>query len=312
MTTNHSVAGVIPAHLTPMLADGTIDWSALEAHIRWLAGIDGVRWITTTAHASEVATLTDDERQELIASLVSTLGDDLGVVAGVYEDGSARAAHQARLAVEAGARALLIFPSGVFAGGGADHPRTQLAHYESIAEAVDVPLIIFKYAVGSPLTMSVDTVLQILGRIPTVVAVKEWSYDIVEYEDTYRAIKQARPDVAVLSSFSRSMLASLVVGSDGILSGHGSIVGDLQAELWAAVRERDMEGARALWDRIYPLAVACYRHPFLDQHNRMKTVLGILGRIPMDSTFVRAPLTSLSRDEIAQLDGACRAAGVSA
>ncbi|WGX96672.1 dihydrodipicolinate synthase family protein [Nocardioides sp. L-11A] len=306
------ISGVIPAHLTPMLADGAIDWTALGDHVRWLAGIDGVRWITTTAHASEVATLDDDERQRLIGAVATSLGDDIGVVAGIYEDGSARAARQARLAVDAGARALLLFPSGTFAGGGPSHPRTQVAHYETIAEAVDVPLIIFKYAVSSPLTMTAATVLEILARIPNVTAVKEWSYDIVEYEDTYRAVKEVRPDVSVLSSFSRSLLSSLVVGSDGVLSAHGSIVGDLQAELWTMVQNRDLDRARDLWDRIYPLAAACYRQPFLDQHNRMKTVLGLLGRIPMGSTFVRAPLTTLPPDELAELERACLAAGLSA
>jgi 4-hydroxy-tetrahydrodipicolinate synthase len=306
----NAFTGVIPAHLTPMRADGAIDWAALESHVAWLAAVDGVRWITTTAHASEVATLTDDERLQLITRVDAAAGDGVGVVAGVYEDGSSRAAEQAKRAVDAGAQALLIFPSGTFAGGGPQRPATQLAHYSTIAEAVDVPLIIFKYALTSPLTIPNTTLLAILEAIPTVVAVKEWSYDIVEYEDTYRLLKQTHPEVSVLSSFSRSLLASLLVGSDGVLSGHGSIVADLQAEVWSAVGRGDLAAASAAWDRIYPLAVACYQQPFLDQHNRMKTVLGLLGRIPMESTFVRAPLVSLPTDEVEALRQACRAAGL--
>lgn len=293
-----------------MRADGSIAWDALDAHVRWLADVEGVRWITTTAHASEVATLTDDERGELIARLVATVGDRVGIVAGVYEDGSARAAVQARLAVDAGASALLVFPSGVFAGGGPTHARSQLAHYEAIANAVDVPLIAFKYAVTSPLTMTSGTLLQILKEIPAVVAVKEWSYDIVEYEDTYHAVKGSHPDVTVLSSFSRSLLASLVVGGDGVLSGHGSVVADLQVRLWREVNEGNILAAQQTWARVYPLSRACYAEPFLDQHNRMKTILGMLGRIPMDTTHVRAPLVSLAPAERETLRQACVASGV--
>lgn len=309
MTTD-AIAGVVPAHLTPMHADGAIAWDALDAHARWLADVEGVRWITTTAHASEVATLTDDERQELIARLVSTVGDRVGIVAGVYEDGSARAAAQAKRAVDAGAKALLVFPSAVFAGGGPTHARTQIAHYEAIANAVDVPLIAFKYAVSSPLTMTRSTLLEILKEVPSVVAVKEWSYDIVEYEDTYRAVKESHPEVSVLSSFSRSLLASLVAGSDGVLSGHGSIFADLQSQMWREMQEHNLVAARETWDRIYPLADACYAQPFLDGHNRMKTVLGLLGRIPMETTQVRAPLVSVTADEVESLRKACVASGL--
>lgn len=305
-----SISGVIPAHLTPMYADGAIAWEALDEHARWLADVEGVKWITTTAHASEVATLTDDERQEVIARLVATVGDRVGVVAGVYEDGSARAAAQARRAVDAGAKALLVFPSGTFAGGGPNHPRTQIAHYSAIAESVDVPLVAFKYPVTSPLNIPTSTLLQIFDEVPSVVAVKEWSYDIVEYEDTYRAIKESHPNVAILSSFSRSLLSSLVAGSDGVLSGHGSIVADLQSKLWREVQQRDLSAAQHTWNRIYPLARACYREPFLDQHNRMKSVLGLLDRIPMDTTHVRRPLVDLARHEVDALRSACVAAGL--
>lgn len=141
-------------------------------------------------------------------------------------------------------------------------------------------------------------------------AIKEWSYDIVEYEDTWRAIKADAPHVSVLSSFSRALFASLLVGSDGVLSGHGSIVADLQSELLAAMQAGDLTGARKAWDRIYPLAVACYADPFFDQHNRMKAALGILGRIPSDATYVRRPLVEVDDTELATLEAACVAAGL--
>ncbi len=305
------MTGLIPAHILPMEPGGKIHWEALTEHLSWLVGVPGVQWITTVAHASEVATLTTAERQRLIEYVVAAVPESVSVIAGVFDDGSARAAADAARWVRAGASALLVFPSGVFAGGAQRHPEAQRAHYETIAEAVDVPLVIFKYPVGSPLEVPLDTTLRLCEAIPTVAAVKEWSYDIVAYEDTWRAVKQQVPHVSVLSSFSRSLLASLVVGSDGILSGHGSLVADLQAELWAAVQRQDLAGARTVWDRIYPLARACYADPFFDQHNRMKTALGHLGRIPTEATGVRAPLVPIGDEERAVLARACTEAGIS-
>ncbi|WP_256840584.1 dihydrodipicolinate synthase family protein [Ornithinimicrobium faecis] len=310
MSSRPVIQGLIPAHILPMERSGDIRWDALTTHLEWLSAVPGVEWITTTAHASEVATLTESERQQLVEHVVATVPESVSVVAGVYDDGSARAAADARRSVAAGASALLVFPSGVFAGGSQRRPETQRAHYEAIAEAVDVPLIVFKYPLGSPLEVTLETTLELCNTIPQIAAVKEWSYDIVEYENTWRAIKAQASGVSVLSSFSRSLLASLVVGSDGILSGHGSIVADLQAELLAAVQREDLAAARGVWDRIYPLAVACYADPFLDQHNRMKAALGEIGRIPADATSVRAPLVDVDAAEHVTLAQACVDAGI--
>lgn len=305
-----AIRGLIPAHILPMSQGGEIRWDALTKHLGWLTDVPGVEWVTTVAHASEVATLTEAERQQLIEHVVSVVPESVSVVAGVYDDGSSRAAADAKRWVTAGASALLVFPSGVFAGGSQQRPEAQKAHYETIASVVDVPLIIFKYPSGSPLEVKLETTLELCDAIPTVSAVKEWSYDIVEYENTWRAIKENAPQVSVLSSFSRSLLASLVVGSDGILSGHGSVVADLQADLLAAVQREDLAAARTIWDRIYPLAVACYAEPFFDQHNRMKAALGEIGRLPADATSVRAPLVDVSAAERATLTQACAAAGI--
>jgi 4-hydroxy-tetrahydrodipicolinate synthase len=305
-----SISGLIPAHISPMTTGGEIHWDALTTHVQWLTRIPGVNWLTTTAHASEVASLTSTERLRMIERVVTITAGAAGIVAGVYDDGSDRAAGQARRAVDAGAQALLVFPSGVFAGGAQLRPESQRAHYEAVAEAVDVPLILFKYPVGSPLTLPLETAVEICRTVPNVAAIKEWSYDIVEYEDTWRTIKTETPHVAVLSSFSRSLFATLLIGSDGILSGHGSLVADLQSKLLAAVRADDVIAARAVWDRIYPLAVACYADPIFDQHNRMKAALGLLGRIPPETTHVRRPLVKVGEDELITLKAACVAAGI--
>ena len=87
-------------------------------------------------------------------------------------------------------------------------------------------------------------------------------------------------------------MASLTLGCNGLLSGSGSVIADLQVALWRAVQANDLAKARAINDRIYPLAHAFYAPPFLDMHNRMKEALVLLGR--MKRAVVRPPLMKLS------------------
>ena len=94
-------------------------------------------------------------------------------------------------------------------------------------------------------------------------------------------------------------MASLTMGANGLLSGAGSVIADLQVALFNAVRGGDLRLAQSINDRIYPLAQAFYSPPFLDMHNRMKESLVLLGRI--DRAVVRPPLMKLPPAEIERL-----------
>jgi 4-hydroxy-tetrahydrodipicolinate synthase len=295
MTSPQPLRGVIPAHLLPFDAQLEIDEPNLRRHVRDLLAVDGVAGITTTAHASEVATLSVEEQQRVLEIVVEEVAGSVPVVAGVYEDGSAKAARVARRAERNGADALLIFPSAVFDYGSQLRPEVAYGHYATIADATSLPMIAFVYPATSGIRLAPDALVRICGEIDNVVAIKEWSNDIVVYERNYRAMKELDKDVAVLSSFSRSLLTSLCIGADGILSGHGSVIADLQVELFRAVERGDLANARAVWDRIHPFAEACYATPFLDGHNRMKESLAILGRI--DAAYVRPPIQPIGEDE---------------
>ena len=103
-------------------------------------------------------------------------------------------------------------------------------------------------------------------------------------------------------------MASLSLQPAGLLSGAGSVIADLQVELFTAMEQHDLATARAVNDRIYPIAQAFYSAPFLDMHNRMKECLVLLGRL--DKAIVRPPLMKLTADEIAHLRQALVAAGL--
>jgi 4-hydroxy-tetrahydrodipicolinate synthase len=89
------------------------------------------------------------------------------------------------------------------------------------------------------------------------------------------------------------------MGCDGLLSGAGSVIADLQVALFRAIQEQDLARAQATNRRIHPVAQAFYAPPFLDMHNRMKEALVLLGRL--QRAVVRPPLTPITDAERTRL-----------
>jgi 4-hydroxy-tetrahydrodipicolinate synthase len=187
-------------------------------------------------------------------------------------------------------------------------PDMVLRHFQTIADAVDLPIVVFEYPPASGIGYHPETLAE-LCKIPTVAAVKDWSNDIVSYEKNLRALRATGRPVAMMSSFTMSLMASFLLGADGCISGMGSVVADRQASLFAAVQAGRFEEARTINDRLTPLVNVFYAPPFVDMHNRMKEALAILGRIP--AAHVRPPLTPVSEDERHHIRLALRASGLS-
>jgi 4-hydroxy-tetrahydrodipicolinate synthase len=287
-------SGVMPANLLPFTDDLAIDERAYRAHLRWLADVPGVTGIVVNGHAAEVASLSRDERRRALAIAVDEVGGAGRVVSGVYADGTQEAVALARDARAAGADGILVFPPTLFMWGAQLKPDMAILHCSEIASAVDLPIIVFQYPPASGIGYAPETLIR-LAEIPSVAGVKEWSNDIVAFERNLRAIRGTGRPIAVLSSFTMSLMASFLLGADGAISGMGSVVADLQVDLFAACQKGDLEGARAIDDRLAPLVQVFYAPPFVDMHNRMKEALALLGRIP--GARVRPPLTPVSREE---------------
>jgi 4-hydroxy-tetrahydrodipicolinate synthase len=291
--------GVIPACLLPFHADLSIDEPSYRKHLRDVTGVTGLSAITINAHASEVASCSFEEQQRILAITMDEVGARIPVVHGVYADGSFEAARIARMAQSGGASCLLVFPPGPLALGSQSRPEMVIAHFKSIADASDLPIICFQYPLASGLGYPVDTVLKLIDAVPSVRAIKDWCNNVVQHERQIRILQSLPRPVNVLTTHSSWLLSSLVLGCNGLLSGSGSVIADLQAALWQAVRANDLALARQINDRIFPVASAFYVDPFVDMHNRMKEALVLLGRIPCAA--VRPPLAKLGGAEIGRI-----------
>ena len=305
---NYLPQGVIPACLLPFDSELNIDEAAYRKHLRDVAAVAGLSAITTNAHASEVASCTFEEQKRILAITMDEIGDDVPVVNGIYADGSLEAARLARLSEEGGASCLLVFPPNPFTLGAQSRPEMALTHFKTIADATGLPLICFQYPLGGGQGYPLDTLLRLAEEVPSVRAVKDWSDNVRLHERHIRTLQSLPRQVNVLTTHSAWLLSSLVLGCNGLLSGSGSVIADLQAALWQAVQDGDLARARRLNDRIFPLAEVFYTDPFVDMHNRMKEALVILGRIP--NAAVRPPLVKLSEAEIARIRWALEEAEV--
>jgi len=304
---NFEPKGVIPACILPFHNDLSIDEASYRKHLRHTAGVGGVSALTVNAHSTEVASCTFEEQRRILEITMDEVGDRVPVVNGIYADGSAEAARLARMADEGGAFALLVFPPNPFVLG--QTPAMVLAHFQAIANATDLPLIAFQYPLAGGQGYPLQTLQWLAEAVPSVRAIKDWCNVVPQHERHIRVLQALPRPVNVLSTHSSWLFSSLVLGCRGLLSGMGSVVADLQSALFAAVQANDLARARALNDRLQPLASAFYADPFVDMHNRMKAALVLLGRIP--SGAVRPPLVKVGGAEIERIRIALEQAQVS-
>jgi 4-hydroxy-tetrahydrodipicolinate synthase len=274
--------------------------------LRDVAATDGITAITINAHSTEVASCSFEEQRRVLAITQDEIGDRLPIVNGIWADGSLEAARIARMAEEGGASALLVFPPAPFTLQ--QSPTMAVEHFKRIADASSLPIIAFQYPLATGQGYPRDTLLKMVEAVPTLRAIKDWAGNVPQHEMHIRELQSLPRPVNVLTTHSAWLLSSLVLGCNGLLSGSGSVIPDLQAVLFRAIQNNDLAAARRVNDRIYPLARVFYADPWIDMHNRMKEALVLLGRLPR--AVVRPPLVKLGRAEIDRIRAALIEAGL--
>jgi 4-hydroxy-tetrahydrodipicolinate synthase len=298
--------GVIPAVLLPFSEDLSIDEPSFRAHLRDVAAVEGLSAITINAHSTEVASCSLEEQKRVLAIAKEEIGARLPIVHGVYAEGSLEAARIAKMAAEGGSSALLVFPPGPFTMG--QRPEMAVEHFRRVAEATDLPIIAFQYPLAGGQGYPLRTLLRIIEDVPSVRAIKDWCASPQLHERQIRSLQSLDPPVNVLTTHSAWLMSSLVLGANGLLSGSGSVIADLQSKLFRAVRANDLAKAKEINDRIWPTAEVFYSEPWVDMHNRMKEALVLLGKLPR--AVVRPPLVKLPQAEIDRIRKALVAAGL--
>jgi 4-hydroxy-tetrahydrodipicolinate synthase len=298
-TSKFTANGVIPACLTPFKEDLSIDEAAFRGHLKDIASVAGISAVCANGHAGEVSSLTFDEQRRVAAVTKEVLGDRIPTVIGVFTNSSMQAARLARMAQDEGAHALLVFPPDILGLEGHMRPASIIEHFKYICGASDLPIIAFQYPFLSRLSYPLETLLELCQRYPQIRAIKDQYGDGKVHERHIRELAALDNPVNVLTTHSTWLLGSLALGCQGILSGAGSVIANLQVALFQAVQAGKMDKAREVNDRIFPTVRAFYDSPLFDQHNRMKEALVMLGRL--ERAVVRPPLVKLTEEEIEKI-----------
>src|ERR1700754_3478298 len=298
--------GGIPAVLLRFFDDLPIDEASFRKHLRDVTSAEGLSAVTINAHSPEVASCTFDEQQRVLDIAGSEIGDKYPLVNGIWADGSLEAARLAKMATAGGASALLVFPPAPFTMG--QNTAMAVEHFKRIADATDLPLIAFQYPLATGQGYPNETILEMIEDIPSLKAIKDWAGTPQQHEWHVRTLQNLSRPFTVLSTQSSWLMASLTMGCKGLLSGSGSVIADLQAQLFRAVQANDLATAKGINDRIYPLASVFYAQPWVDMHNRMKEALVLMGK--MQKAVVRPPLVKIEHAEIERIRQALVKAGL--
>ncbi|WP_460801935.1 dihydrodipicolinate synthase family protein [Microbacterium sp. GXF6406] len=236
--------GVIPPVATPMLPDHSIDFASLERLVDYLisAGCSGLFALGSTG---ETAYLTDDQRVEVLRTIVATAEGRVPVIAGAIELTAARTAHLAQRLVEAGADAIVTTAPLYTLNS-----QSEIAdHFRTIAAAIDAPLWAYDVPVRVHSKLGIDLLIQ-LGKEGVVHGVKDSSGDDVGFRRLLAANEAAGRPLQLLTGHEMVVDAMLLAGADGVVPGVANVEAEGYVRLFDAAARGDWDAARAEQERI--------------------------------------------------------------
>lgn len=289
------IKGSIVAIVTPMQADGSLDYAALNGLIDWhiAEGTNGIVIVGTTG---ESATVTVEEHCALIKACVDRVAGRIPVIAGSGGNSTAEAINLTRFAKEAGADATLqVVPYY-------NRPTQEgmYRHFKAIAEAVDLPVILYNVPGRTVADMSNDTILR-LAAIDNIVGVKDATGNIGRGLDLLRLVPG---DFAVYSGDDPTAMALMLAGGKGNISVTANVAPRDMADMCAAAMEGNIAKAIEINNRMFPLHQKLFVEP---NPVPVKWALAEMSKMPAG---IRLPLVPLAEEFHASVRAALQGAGV--
>jgi 4-hydroxy-tetrahydrodipicolinate synthase len=263
------------ALVTPFDSSGELDLAALERMARWQVE-QGIHGLVPCGTTGEGATLDDEEKARVVATVVAAAGGRVPVVAGVGSNSTSATLAAARTAAKAGADALLV----VSPYYNKPNRSGMIAHYEAVASETDLPVVVYNVPGRTGQNLGAGLILR-LAEIPKVVAVKEAAGNLEQMAE----ILQGRPDgFAVLSGDDPLAMPAVALGADGVISVVSNEAPAEMARMMEAALDGNFEEARKLHFRLLPLM----RANFVETNPvPVKTAARLLG---LCNGALRAPL----------------------
>ncbi len=281
--------GSITALITPMQSDGSIDEAEFSRFVDWQIA-EGTTAMVPCGTTGESPTLSHDEHERVVELAVAAARGRVPVIAGAGSNSTAEAIRLARHARQAGADAVLVVTPYY-------NKPTQdglYRHYTAIADAVDLPLIIYNIPGRSVIDMSVETMAR-LARHQNIVGVKDATANLARPLHTARA---CGADFVQLSGEDHTALAFLASGGHGCISVTSNIAPRLCGEMQSAWAAGDVRRAMTIQDRLLPLHDAMFAE---SNPGPVKFAAALLG---YGSGHCRLPLAPLAEATAAKVRAA--------
>jgi 4-hydroxy-tetrahydrodipicolinate synthase len=275
---NPALTGCGTALATPFTAGGAVDERALRGLVDWQLD-EGIDFLVPCGSTGEAATLSPDEQARVVEITAERARGRVPVIAGAGSNDTQKAIATSRAMRDAGATHLLQ----VSPPYSKPPQRGLVLHFRTIADAVDLPIVLYNVPSRTACTIDAATTLELASH-PRIVATKEASGVLPLITDVLRG----RPDgFAVLSGDDELTLPMLALGADGLISVVSNLVPRLMGDLVRRGRAGDIAGARELHMRLLPLVRASFAE---SNPIPVKAALRMLGRC---ENVLRSPLVTL-------------------
>jgi len=271
--------GSLVAIVTPMSDDGNIDYSAFKKLIDWHVE-SGTKGIVVAGTTGESATLTVDEHTALIEVAVSHAAGRVPIIAGTGANSTTEAIELSSHAKRVGAS----YSLSVVHYYNKPSQEGLYLHFRTIAEAVDIPLILYNVPSRTVADLANETVFR-LAEIENIIGIKDATADMGRGSEL---ISKTPEGFAVYSGDDASFLPLMMLGSQGVISVTANIVPKQMQEVCDAIQSKDFQLAKKINDQLLML----HTNLFVEANPiPVKWGLKRMGRI---AEGIRLPLTSMN------------------
>ena len=271
--------GSLVALITPMQADGSLDLKAFAEFVEWQVA-EGTQGLIPVGTTGESPTLSHAEHHQVVERCIAAARGRVPVIAGTGSNSTAEAVDLTRHAKAAGADAALVVTPYY------NKPTQEglYRHYMAIADAVDLPILIYNIPGRSVIDMTVETMAR-LAKHPNIVGVKDATANLTRPLHTRAA---CGPEFCQLSGEDHTALSYLAAGGHGCISVTANIAPRLCRQMHDAWVEGRVAEAIAIQDRLVPVhdAMFCETSP-----GPVKFAAGLLGR---SSELCRLPMAPVA------------------
>lgn len=284
---NIKLEGAITAIVTPFKSSGDVDLEALRKLVRFqLDG--GIHGIVVCGSTGEAATQNDEEYAETVKTVVEEVNGKVPVIAGAGSNNTQKAIELSRIAAERGVDALLH----VTPYYNKPTPNGLVAHFKAIAEAVNLPIILYNVPGRTGSNVMPATIVRVAKEVPQVVAVKEASGSINQIGEI---IKDAPEGFVVLSGDDALTLPLMILGGKGCISVVSNEVPKDFADLCQAALDGNWERARELHFKLLDLM----NINFIESNPiPVKTALSMMGKINESFRLPLVPIEDKNRSAV--------------